>query len=161
MIYTAATQRQIPFEKNISASFYLKLDELLKDEKKIFYEASIASISVLGSQACEELKEMIADCSVFNWDGNNSNPINLASAIRAEKFLALLPLNISEPELSLDGDGQVIFQWFSKNRSVSILIKAEDEILFSDIDGINRAKGSIQFDTWFNEKLSTLIQSLE
>jgi len=160
MNFIPTTQRQDPFANSTSAACGSTLIDLLDLQRKDYYNLSVASSSVNGGKARKELEELVDECSEKNWDGYESLPVNMLSAIRAERLLELLPDHINEPEVSLDGDGQVIFEWFTRSRATSLLVKPEEQIIFSDIDGKKRIRGRVHFDSWLNSSLRHIIESL-
>jgi hypothetical protein len=66
-----------------------------------------------------------SELSAMDYDGSDSDAVavEVATLILAERFLTVLPLDIPSPEVGVDPDGEISFDWFGpegQNFSVSL-----------------------------------------
>ena len=52
------------------------------------------------------------DCSIEGWDGYESFSINMDTVRNAEKLINSLPLTLPTPEIGVEPDGQITFEWY-------------------------------------------------
>lgn len=79
----------------------------------------------------KEFKELAEECSASNWDGYNAYPISEDSLKHAKRFIALLPDDISDPELACDPDGAVCFDWGDNQFGFSLSFEADGRLCFA------------------------------
>lgn len=73
---------------------------------------------------------------VANSHGMLQTFIGLATYERAVQFLTALPLDVTAPELSVDPDGEIAFDWIAGENMLSISLNASGQISFAaDIEG--------------------------
>src|ERR1700682_4975395 len=75
----------------------------------------------------EELRHKLCDAwseaSRLNWDGYGAKPAQRASVVKAFEFIDALPKNIPTPEIAVDPDGEISFDWYGgARRQVSISV---------------------------------------
>jgi len=93
-------------------------------------------------ESLRELNEFALDAAYDNWDGYGAQRINKESYNKAKQFLTALPIDSSPPEISVDPDGEVSFDWFKrKGNTLSISISKDDEIAFAFRDGPSKNYG--------------------
>jgi hypothetical protein len=91
------------------------------------------------AEALTSLKALAMECSESDWDGYGSLPVNLASLERAEFFLRSLPDDLPLPELSVEPDGDISFDWLpTRTRSFSVSVGDSDRIAYAWVDGTDR-----------------------
>lgn len=60
----------------------------------------------------------------------------LATYERARRFLTALPISASRPEISIDPDGEIAFDWTVDGNMLSVSLSASGQISFAaDIEG--------------------------
>ena len=62
-------------------------------------------------QTLERMAEILVDCSRDDWDGDGAAAASTASFLTAKRFLEALPPSLQSPEVSLDPDGEMVFEW--------------------------------------------------
>ena len=64
-----------------------------------------------------KLEHAQAQAALPNWDGYGAAPVNAMSIEYAKRFLLLLPPASPMPEVEVDPDGEISFDWFGPNKS--------------------------------------------
>lgn len=90
------------------------------------------------SKPIEELNE------VANSYGMLRTFLGLATYERAKRFLTVLPISISPPEISIDPDGEIAFDWVADENMLSVSLNASGQLSFAT--GIN---GKISYGSAF------------
>lgn len=108
-------------------------------------ENSAHSLTV--SQHYNEARHALADaiekCSVDNWDGYGAKRISGASCGNAIRFAQMLPTSVPVPELYVDSDGEVTFEWYFAPRQVfSVTIGSQGEMIYAGLFGSANAHGT-------------------
>lgn len=92
------------------------------------------------------LSEALEECSVDNWDGYGAKAISPDSYRNAQLFATTLPTTMPLPEVSVDPDGEISFEWYRGPRMVfSLSIGAHNEINYAGLFGRNKVNGKEQF----------------
>ena len=89
-----------------------------------------------------------------NWDGYGADPINDDSYEDSLEFMIRFPDNIPIPEISVDPDGMVSFEWWESKRSVySISFEKTREIAYAGLFGDEKIHGKDNFRTGIPESV--------
>ena len=95
----------------------------------------------------QSLAKTAAECSVENWDGYGAKAIDGSSYLNAVCFSQLLPVNIPIPEIYVDPDGEVTFEWYTGPRQVfSISMGSSNELIYAGLFGANKTHGTEYLD---------------
>lgn len=79
-----------------------------------------------------ELEELNADASNKNWDGLGSLPLDGVTYQIAKRFLLALPTILPMPELTVDRDGEINFDWFSSSGQVfSVSLRYDGRLVYA------------------------------
>jgi hypothetical protein len=62
-------------------------------------------------QVVDDLNGLFVECSEHDWDGYGALPVQKESFLMALSFNELLPENVPCPGVSVDPDGDVVFEW--------------------------------------------------
>lgn len=90
----------------------------------------------------ENLLEVKAEHSVDNWDGYDAKAINDDSYKNAWQFALSLPPNLPTPEIYVEPDGEVVFEWYEDKRKVfSISIGPKNRFSYAGLYGANNTYG--------------------
>ncbi len=94
------------------------------------------AIRLAAQEACE-----------VNWDGNDSLPAKSKSVDFAKWIIGTFPLNIPNPEVDIDPDGEVSFHWKGTNLADSILAIVRDNktLTYSALTSGNSTYGNVQY----------------
>lgn len=88
------------------------------------------------SQLIQELREIFSECSTENWDGYGALPINEQAVLEAERFIAIMPLFMPDPEIAPEPSGDIGFQWsFGENRILAVSFEGRNIVTYAAILG--------------------------
>lgn len=94
----------------------------------------------------EDLRELLDECSLPNWDGYGARPLHPDAVNVGSQLIRALPVGTAKPTISADPDGQVSIEWYSSpSRSVSISIAADGVLHYSALMGTASQYGSEVF----------------
>ena len=89
------------------------------------------------------LEHAYQNASINNWDGYGANPVKEVAKAEAERFLELMPSDLAMPEVSVDPDGDISFEWLKSNRYMySVSLSGNNKIVFAGICGGNDIHGT-------------------
>lgn len=90
----------------------------------------------------EGLLKARQECSVDNWDGYQGKSINEESFNHAWNLALSLPLNIPIPDIYVDPEGDVTFEWYEGKRKVfSVSVGSKNELSYAGLYGVNKTYG--------------------
>jgi hypothetical protein len=93
------------------------------------------------------LAKAIEEYSVKNWDGYGAEVIDIFSCMGAIFFSQMLPAHLPVPEIYVDPDGEITFEWYSNPRKVfSVTVRGNEELVYAGLFGINKIYGTESFD---------------
>jgi hypothetical protein len=95
----------------------------------------------------EKTHRSIAEASkwaaVGNWDGYGAKPIDPDSCLRAIHFSKLLPMYVPIPEIDVDTDGEVRFEWYrGPRRLFSVAVRGNGELTYAGLFGVSKTHGT-------------------
>lgn len=99
-------------------------------------------------RAFDELAQALQQGGVGNWDHYGAIKVTQASAQVACRFLNALPSTVPSPNVGLDPDGEVTFDWLvEKGRIFSVSIGEGGRLSYAGMFGLGKtAHGSEPFD---------------
>ncbi|MBA2591853.1 MAG: hypothetical protein M3495_20620 [Pseudomonadota bacterium] len=99
-------------------------------------------------QAFDELAEALRQGGAANWDQYGAIGVTDATAEVAYRFLSALPSTLPSPNVGLDPDGEVSFEWLAeKGRVFSVSIGESGRLSYAGMFGPEKtAHGSEPFD---------------
>lgn len=82
-----------------------------------------------------------------NWDGYDAVPVGEETFVNAKRFLDVFPAHLSMPEISVDPDGEISFEWYAAPRQVfSISIGSGNVLTFAGLFGRSKVQGTEVFN---------------
>ncbi|QXD13983.1 hypothetical protein GQ464_010985 [Rhodocaloribacter litoris] len=97
-------------------------------------------------KAQESLEEIFEDCSVENWDGYGAAAVSLDSYLEARRFLGLLPMTFPMPDVTVEPEGVIAFEWYNGPKRVFAVGIGRDGLLtYAGLFGINKTHGTEYF----------------
>lgn len=95
-----------------------------------------------------ELEELRITASHKNWDNLGSAPLDSDTYQIAKRFILALPSSLPAPELTVDRDGEVTFDWFtSKGQIFTASLRKDGQISFAgQISTRKRLSGIEEFN---------------
>ncbi|HET7463786.1 MAG TPA: hypothetical protein VFJ82_21200, partial [Longimicrobium sp.] len=86
--------------------------------------------------------EIALDCTSDNWDGDGAKAVSTASFLSAKRFLEALPPGMQSPEVSVDPDGEMVFEWTSgPQHAFSISFGAGGKLTYAGLFGPSTTHG--------------------
>lgn len=95
-----------------------------------------------------ELEKLSDIASRQNWDNLGSAPLDDETYQIAKRFILALPSTLPAPELTVDRDGEVTFDWFGSSGQIfSASLRKDGRIAFAgQISTRNRQSGLEEFN---------------
>ncbi len=110
------------------------------------YEQSIALFGNK-SRLIGSLHELAEECAEEDWDGYGACAVHPVSVANAESFIRALPERLELPELSIDPDGAIAFDWIpDRSRTLTLSIDASNRLAYAWIDGTDRGHAAVKFE---------------
>jgi hypothetical protein len=139
--YAIRNRNPITFNKNWGVSesaneIQRETEELQKD-----FSRSITFGEHL-SKMLENLFQAKQEHSIDNWDGYGAKAIDEQSYENAIRFVLSLAPDIPTPEIAVEPDGEVVFEWYGGKRKVfSISMGSRNELTYAGLYGISKTYG--------------------
>src|SRR6266540_5638638 len=106
-----------------------------------FYETY--SIQEVHREAHRALHAAIAEALTDNWDGYGARAVRPETRDNAIWFLRSLPSSVPSPDVAVDPDGEVAFEWYaSPGRVFSVSVGSGDVVTFAGLKGRKRIRGT-------------------
>ncbi len=112
------------------------------------YENLLKSFSLgqIYKGAISELDKIANQSAIPNWDGYEASQVNWMAVLQAYQLLKILPSAPIAPELSVDPDGEISFEWYLAPRRVfSISIGPHGEVSYAGLFGRSDTHGTEYF----------------
>ena len=88
----------------------------------------------------------IAECSEDDWDGYGAKSVDRKSYENSLRFLDMLPETIPAPEVAVEPDGMVAFEWHEEPRWVfSVSFETNGELVYAGLFGNSKTHGTEHF----------------
>ena len=92
------------------------------------------------------LKEACAEASEDNWDGYGARAVRSDLREEAERLIRSLPAIANMPEVSVDPEGAVQFDWqASSDRMLSVNVDGGGMLAYAGVIGRNKFHGVVEF----------------
>jgi hypothetical protein len=107
------------------------------------------------------LLDACIECSDDNWDGYGAKAIQLGACLNAAKFLKMMPTTFPIPEIDVEPNGGVMFEWCNNARKVfSAIIEGDDRITYAGLFGENKTYGTEYFGNELPKPILENVQRL-
>jgi len=98
----------------------------------------------------EECRNQLLDAwqqaTTENWDGYNADAAQREAVANAYVFIEAFPSNVPMPQVAIDPDGEVSFDWFhTPRRQFSISIGANNVLFYAGLFGSDKVSGRERF----------------
>lgn len=94
------------------------------------------------TSALNALEEVLEECSEDNWDGYEASSVTIDSYLEAKRFLRALPAGVPTPEVTVEPDGELAFEWYSgRNRVFTVSIGTDGTLTYAGKFGSSKAHG--------------------
>lgn len=147
----------------------LLLLEDIEDPASRYFKPSLATAFDTRSQtttreeanreALEALNEVYQECLEDNWDGYGASAVSEKTYLESQRFLQLLPGIFPRPEITVDPDGEIAFDWDKGSREkLSVSVSSDHLLTYAGLYDINKAHGT----EYFGEDLpATILSNLQ
>ena len=111
--------------------------------------------------AFRELRTVVTECCVDNWDGEGAAAISLETYKEAFNFLHLLPVSLKTPEVVAEPNGSIGFEWQHGRKVFVASVKGKQYISFAGLFGTGvRVDGTENFVSGIPASVITNLQRL-
>lgn len=106
-----------------------------------------ATPSIYGSQrteaAVEALESALSEAGLVNWDGHNARAADIGAFVYALELIANLPVSTPLPEMAVDVDGDIAFDWDRGARQIlSLRVSGDGTLHYAGMVGQSVFHGS-------------------
>lgn len=109
-------------------------------------------------QRLERLKNV---SSTRGWDGEDAEPVSLASYNNARRFLSEVPLGIAAPDPGVDVKGQMTLEWRqSDGRLLSLTFDELGNVHYIVFLGFERIYGMRPVSLGYSEQLKDFLENV-
>lgn len=135
------------------------------EARKLYSEMNDIFISIKPSEqqwVFNELEELSINATRPNWDNLGSAPLDADTYQIAKRFILALPSNLPAPELTVDRDGEVNFDWFGSGGQIfSASLRKDGRIAFAgQISTRNRQSGLEEFNDSVPKRIVESIKTI-
>lgn len=93
-------------------------------------------------QAIESLNAACREASTADWDRYGARAVDCAALGHALRFLSMLPATARLPDISVDPDGEIAFEWYVAPRHVlTVSVNGTGALSYAGLFGRNKASG--------------------
>lgn len=95
--------------------------------EKIDMEVCSTYIASAAERIVDEIKQVVAERSMEDWDYDGAMPASELSMIEAVKFVEMLCMDVQEPRVDVDKNGRIMLEWRPSNKSLSNITFDKDK----------------------------------
>lgn len=126
-------------------------DRAVSDEARILHDLISAASEFDHSIAVGEPKRAAQEAlaaayvgaQVEDWDGAGSARVEPSTYAHADQFLRLLPSSTSVPDITVDSDGEIVFEWdLGRRRVFSVSVGRDGTLTFAGLFGHTKVHGA-------------------
>jgi hypothetical protein len=134
-----------------SFAFIPSCDRALSEQALVLCDLINDASAFSGSVAIGEPRRMIQEALTAayaaaqsdDWDNAGSRRVEPSTYRYAEHFLSLLPSGVSFPEITVDTDGEIFFEWARGPRQVfSVSVGRDGTLTYAGLFGHNKIHGT-------------------
>lgn len=123
---------------------------LVQAKAEVMVERVERSGALFGSKTrvVSELRGLVQSHSDMGWDGGKAFPVDRDAIAIAVAFVRALPDGCEMPEVGVDPDGAISFDWIiSRHRMLSVSTAGDtDRLAYAWVDGTDRGNAVERFD---------------
>lgn len=113
---------------------------MARKARKRFYET--VSLGDAQQQALDKLYSLFAECSKPNWDGYGALAVAFETYVLAKQFIESVPTILPAPDVSVEPDGEVSFEWYESPRRVfAVSVGSNNNLTYAGLFAANKAHG--------------------
>ena len=119
----------------------LRLQDAWLDSLEAWFGSSAMGVQYMRVQ--HALASLAREAGHANWDGYGAEPVDRESLAFAKRVAQMLPMNLPEPEVGVDPDGEVSFDWeWGKRQRLSFSVGPTGTLRYAAIVGGSETHGS-------------------
>lgn len=92
-------------------------------------------------ETLRRMTEIVMECAGDDWDGEGGSAISTGSFLSAKRFLEALPSGLQNPGVSLDPDGEMVFEWGQGAQVFSISFGSGGKLSYAGLFGPSKTHG--------------------
>ena len=90
-----------------------------------------------------ELRKVCSQAPVANWDGYGALPVNEQSAAYAAEMIRMMDAVPEIPQISVDPDGEVAFEWdYGPRKVFSVSVGRDGTLTYAGLFGFSKTHGT-------------------
>jgi hypothetical protein len=98
------------------------------------FEVHTIDIGNRQKETFRALLEAIEEATSDDWDGYSASAVDLRSINQALSLLQVLPTSIPSPEISVEPDGKILLEWYTKpQRTFAISVGYDGGLIYAGI----------------------------
>lgn len=137
---------------------------VLSEGWRLWLREDILVSVALGSQYRQleqALAELENEAAVADWDGNGAAPIDQKALDYARRIAEILPVTIPAPEVCVDPDGEVAFDWYvGPKQSLSLSVSPAGVLQYASLCGSSELSGLEPWRDEFPESIARVLQRI-
>lgn len=135
----AATKGSLAFPSNLGVSAAANEIKYRFNQEVLLPSFSIGKHY---RQTLNAIAEAYEKSAVDNWDGYGAKAVDGRSCLKAIRFSELLPMFVPVPDIYVDTDGEIRFEWYRDPGHVfSVAVKSNGELIYAGIFGASITHG--------------------
>ncbi len=101
-------------------------------------QLNLSGVLDWSNAALESLDKVYAETQDKDWDGYGAEPVSHKAFIEAQKLLRMIPPSFPMPEVLVEPDGEIGFEWYrDKDHVFVISLGGENTITYAGLFGRN------------------------
>ena len=123
--------------------------EVIERQARELQDISDQSVTIGGHlrEIMKRLHGAARESSVDNWDRYGAKAVDPRSLFRAIRFARMLTINVPTPDIYVDPEGEIVFEWyFGPRRVFNVTARKNGELAYAGLVGVNKACGVVQMD---------------
>jgi hypothetical protein len=143
---TALNSSFLAFPRNLGVS---PGAEVIERQARELQDISDQSVTI-GEHLREIIKRLhvaARESRADNWDSYGAKAVDPRSLFRAIRFAHLLTINVPIPDIYVDPNGEIVFEWyFGPRRVFNVTAAKNGELAYAGLFGVNKVCGVVQID---------------
>jgi hypothetical protein len=136
----------LAFPRNLGVSPGAKV---IERQARELQDISDQSITIGGRlrEITRRLHVAARESRADNWDSYGAKAVDPRSLFRAIRFAHLLTINVPIPDIYVDPNGEIVFEWyFGPRRVFNVTAAKNGELAYAGLFGVNKVCGVVQID---------------
>ena len=110
--------------------------------------------------ALEALDDTFEESCQPGWDGYSGAAVPWETYLRAKEFLHRFPTSLRTPEVSVDPDGEISFEWYvAPNRVLLVSVGSDGDLTYAGVFGASGKKHGTE--AFYDEIPKEILESVK